>query len=86
MPINTDKFKDFVQSFGFGIDFTDGQVLLTAYKEFGKVYKSAYTEEEQKILNQAFILIKKVADNEFDDFWQRYNNEKKPELDEIPKG
>ena len=74
MPINTDKFKDFVHSFGLGIDFSDGQVLLTAYKEFGKANKSAYTEEESKVLNQAFLLIKKVADAEFDSFWKRYNN------------
>lgn len=74
MPIDTDKFKKFTESFGLGIDFSDGQVLLTAYKEFGKTNKSAYTEAESKVLNQAFILIKKIADKEFDEFWKRYNN------------
>lgn len=72
MSVNTEKYKDLLQVFGLDIDFSDGQFLLAAFKGFADAKKTAYTEEERTVLNQAFILIKKVADKENDDFFKKY--------------
>jgi hypothetical protein len=80
MPIDTDKFKSFVTAFGFDIDFSDGQFLLTAFKGFADAKKKAYSEAEKKILNQAFLLIKKVADKDNDDFFRDYEQRTKNQI------
>jgi hypothetical protein len=75
MLMNTDQLKKFIQDFGFNIDFSDGEILLTAFKSFAEINKTSYSAEEKKILNEAFILIKKITEKQSDNFWKKYNYE-----------
>jgi hypothetical protein len=75
MPIDTDKFKNFTDKLGLQIDYSDGQVLLTAFKEFGAQKTKQLSQTELTTLRKAYKIIKAIADKEHDEFWNRYQQQ-----------
>lgn len=75
MPIDTNKFKAFTEKLGMQIDYSDGQLLLTAFKVFGEAKKHSYNSSELKILYKAYDLIKRTADKEHDEFWNKHHQQ-----------
>jgi hypothetical protein len=49
MPIDTDKFKNFTEKLGLQIDYSDGQFLLTAFKEFGTLKNNRLCAKHTKL-------------------------------------
>jgi hypothetical protein len=75
MPIDTDKFKNFTENLGLQIDYSDGQVLLTAFKEFGAQKTKQLSQTELTTLRKAYKIIKAIADKEHEEFWNRYQQQ-----------
>jgi hypothetical protein len=75
MPIDTDKFKNFTEKLGLQIDYSDGQILLTAFKEFGTLKNKQLSPAELTTLRKAYKIIKAIADKEHDEFWNRYQQQ-----------
>ena len=75
MPIDTDKFKNFTEKLGLQIDYSDGQVLLTAFKEFGAQKTKQLSQTELTTLRKAYKIIKAIADKEHEEFWNRYQQQ-----------
>lgn len=75
MPIDTGKLKSFTEKLGLQIDYSDGQVLLTAFKEFGAQKTKQLSQTELTTLRKAYKIIKAIADKEHDEFWNRYQQQ-----------